>query len=36
LDLNREARTTLIVVTHAEDCAARMGRRVALVDGKVE
>ncbi len=36
LELNRESGTTLIVVTHAEACAARMARRVALADGRVE
>ncbi len=34
--LNREARTTLIVVTHAQVCAERMGRRVSLTDGKLD
>jgi len=33
LELNAEAKTTLIVVTHAEACAQRMGRRVCLRDG---
>ena len=36
LELNAEERATLIVVTHAEACAQRMGRRVALADGKME
>lgn len=35
-ELNRESGTTLIVVTHAEDCASRMGRRVRLENGKLE
>lgn len=35
LELNAEERATLIVVTHAEACAARMGRRVTLVDGRL-
>lgn len=34
--LNGEAGTTLIVVTHSEACARRMGRRVTLVNGKLE
>lgn len=34
--LNRESGTTLIVVTHAQACASRMGRQVALADGKVD
>lgn len=33
LGLNAEEGTTLIVVTHSTDCAARMGRRVELCDG---
>jgi lipoprotein-releasing system ATP-binding protein len=36
LELNREERATLMMVTHAEACAERMGRRVALVDGKLD
>ena len=36
LEMNSEARTTLIVVTHAEACAQRMGRRVSLHNGRVE
>jgi len=35
LDLNREERATLIVVTHAELCAQRMGRRVELKGGRI-
>ncbi len=35
LDLNNEAGTTLLVVTHAEFCAARMQRRLSLVNGKL-
>ncbi len=34
LELNAEERTTLIVVTHAEACAQRMGRQVSLRDGR--
>lgn len=33
LELNNEERATLIVVTHAEACAQRMGRQVSLRDG---
>ena len=36
LELNAEAHTTLVVVTHAEACAQRMKRRVSLRDGRVE
>lgn len=36
LELNGEERTTLIVVTHAEACAQRMGRRVSLCGGQFE
>ena len=36
LELNAEAQTTLIVVTHAEACAQRMGRRVSLHHGKLQ
>ena len=36
LELNAEMHTTLIVVTHAEDCAQRMKRRMQLIDGKLE
>jgi len=35
LDLNREERATLIVVTHSELCAQRMGRRVELKGGRI-
>ena len=35
LDLNREERATLIVVTHSEVCAQRMGRRVELKVGRI-
>lgn len=35
MELNREERTTLIVVTHAAACAERMGRRVELCDGRI-
>ena len=34
LELNSEEKTTLIVVTHAEACAQRMGRQVRLSDGR--
>lgn len=36
VELNRESGTTLIVVTHAQGCASRMGRRVTLTDGKLD
>lgn len=36
LELNVEERATLIVVTHAEALAQRMGRRVALANGLLE
>jgi len=35
LELNVEEHTTLIVVTHAETCAQRMGRRVMLENGRL-
>jgi len=35
LDLNREERVTLIVVTHATDLAQKMGRRFQLLDGRL-
>jgi lipoprotein-releasing system ATP-binding protein len=34
--LNRELKQTVIVVTHDEDFANRAGRRIHLVDGKIE
>lgn len=34
--LNRELRQTVIVVTHDEEFANRAGRRIHLVDGKIE
>ncbi len=34
--LNRELRQTVIVVTHDEEFANRAGRRINLVDGKIE
>jgi lipoprotein-releasing system ATP-binding protein len=34
--LNRELNQTVIVVTHDEDFANRAGRRIHLVDGKIE
>lgn len=36
VELNGECGTTLIVVTHAQGCASRMGRIVTLTDGKLE
>jgi lipoprotein-releasing system ATP-binding protein len=36
MELNAEEKTTLIVVTHAEACAQRMGRQVCLCDGKLK
>ncbi len=36
VDLNREEGTTLIVVTHARDLAAQMGRVLALRDGHLD
>lgn len=35
VELNREQNVTLLVVTHAEDIAARMQRRFELKDGKL-
>jgi predicted ABC-type transport system involved in lysophospholipase L1 biosynthesis ATPase subunit len=35
VELNREERVTVILVTHAEDLAARMARRFQLVDGRL-
>jgi len=35
VDLNREEKVTLIVVTHARELAARMGRTLELRDGKL-
>ena len=35
VELNREEGITLITVTHSHELAARMGRVVALVDGKL-
>jgi ABC-type lipoprotein export system ATPase subunit len=34
-ELNVEDGVTLVVVTHAEACAVRMGRRLRLVDGQL-
>jgi len=36
VQLNVEEQVTLIVVTHAEACAQRMGRTVSLRDGEIE
>ena len=36
LEMNRSHGTALVVVTHSPDVAARLGRRVALVDGYLE
>jgi lipoprotein-releasing system ATP-binding protein len=35
VELNREERVTVILVTHAEDLATRMARRFQLVDGRL-
>ncbi len=35
LELNAEEHATLIVVTHADACARRMGRHMALMDGRL-
>jgi len=35
LELNREERATLIVVTHDEACAQRLERRVSIRDGRI-
>lgn len=35
VELNREEKVTLILVTHAEDLAQRMGRRFQLLDGRL-
>ena len=36
LEMNREHGTALVVVTHSPELAARLGRRVELVDGYLE
>jgi predicted ABC-type transport system involved in lysophospholipase L1 biosynthesis ATPase subunit len=36
LELNAEERVTLILVTHAPDLAAKMGRRCQMLDGRLE
>jgi predicted ABC-type transport system involved in lysophospholipase L1 biosynthesis ATPase subunit len=36
LDLQREHGTALVVVTHAGEIAARMGRRLRLIDGRFD
>jgi lipoprotein-releasing system ATP-binding protein len=35
IELNRELRMTLVVVTHNPDLAALMARKVTIVDGKL-
>ncbi len=35
-ELNRELKTTLIVVTHKESLSRAMDRRVGLISGKLE
>jgi ABC-type lipoprotein export system ATPase subunit len=35
-ELNREEKVTLILVTHAEDLAQKMGRRFLLLDGRLK
>ena len=35
-ELNREEKVTLILVTHAEDLAQKMGRRFQLLDGRLQ
>jgi lipoprotein-releasing system ATP-binding protein len=36
LDLNRTRGTALVIVTHSPDVAARLGRRVTIVDGYLD
>jgi lipoprotein-releasing system ATP-binding protein len=36
LELNRRRRAALVVVTHSQDLAARLGRAVTLLDGGLE
>jgi len=36
VELNREEGVTLIVVTHAKELAARMGKQLELKDGRLE
>jgi predicted ABC-type transport system involved in lysophospholipase L1 biosynthesis ATPase subunit len=36
LELNREEKVTLIVVTHARELASRMGRVLQLRDGRLQ
>ncbi len=36
LDLNRTRGTALVIVTHSPDVAARLGRRVVIVDGYLD
>jgi len=33
--INRERRTTILLVTHEKDFAARAGREIHLMDGKI-
>jgi predicted ABC-type transport system involved in lysophospholipase L1 biosynthesis ATPase subunit len=35
LELNREEKTALILVTHAPELAARAGRTLRLIDGRL-
>jgi lipoprotein-releasing system ATP-binding protein len=35
IELNKEERVTMIVVTHAPDLAQRMGRCFQLLDGRL-
>jgi predicted ABC-type transport system involved in lysophospholipase L1 biosynthesis ATPase subunit len=35
MDINRKRGTTMIIVTHNEQLASRMGSVVRLVDGKI-
>ena len=36
LELNRELKTALVIVTHAPELAARMQRTLTLVDGRIQ
>jgi lipoprotein-releasing system ATP-binding protein len=35
LEINRNRKTTLVVVTHNENLAARMSRRIKMIDGSI-